>query len=366
MDDPNLSLADGFLSYDEQPSHSVTLAAFSMMSNTLSQEGFAESGIPGDVSDVSHTTALAFAAWYTKQQQDGYTYRLPTEQEWEYVRKLKLATAEDVDSISFSQREHITDWHNVYPDPPLVSSAASPSSYTGPANGILKVVRDGSSASPTTRYALPAGATHAAIGFPVTATTFRLVKVRKAAAGAETSEAGAQTREASYSPGSFSQVGIIPTGVVSATADGAKWEPVDVSKLGPPANVPLCDVRMVLPVPPDSEVEGTASLTGLDPATMYHSHSPGLEVMKNGDVLAVWFTSAAGHGEPGIEASINSRMVQARYIVSSSSSSSSTCISSIVLLTCHMDPNIKHHVVCTTMYAVTTICTTLYALRCMH
>ena len=39
--------------------------------------------------------------------------------------------------------------------------------------------------------------------------------------------------------------------------------------------IPLFDVRMVLPVPPDSETEGTASLAGLDPATMYHSHSPG-------------------------------------------------------------------------------------------
>merc|ERR1711871_1258014 len=46
---------------------------------------------------------------------------------------------------------------------------------------------------------------------------------------------------------------------------------------------------------------------------MFHNHSPGLEVLKNGDVLAVWFSSAAsGAGEPGKESGINSRMVQAR------------------------------------------------------
>ena len=41
MDDPNLTLADGYLSYDEQPSHLVTLGAFNIMSNTVSQEDFA-------------------------------------------------------------------------------------------------------------------------------------------------------------------------------------------------------------------------------------------------------------------------------------------------------------------------------------
>jgi hypothetical protein len=45
-----------------------------------------------------------------------------------------------------------------------------------------------------------------------------------------------------------------------------------------------------------------------------HNHSPGFEVLPNGDVLAVWFSSSVGvsGGEPGIEGSINSRMVQAR------------------------------------------------------
>jgi hypothetical protein len=89
---------------------------------------------------------------------------------------------------------------------------------------------------------------------------------------------------------------------------------VDVASLGPDMQKPLFNVRMVLPIPPDSEKAGTASLTGLDPATLWHNHSPGFEVLPNGDVLAVWFSSSAGSetGEPGSEGSINSRMVQAR------------------------------------------------------
>jgi hypothetical protein len=314
MDDPNLAMEDGFLSYDEQPSHSVHLGPFSIMSDTLSEHDFSQSGLIGPVGDVSHSTAQAFAEWYTEQQHDGaYVYRLPTEQEWEYVRKMKLAKVEQIKSISFGQREHIMDWHGVYPNPPSPSSEASPSSYAGPSTGILKVVRDGSGKSPTTRHSLPPNATHAAFGPVVPPTTFRLVRAKRPAEGAA-------TNSHSHSTGSLSQVGIIPNGVVSVVKAGTSATEnamtpaadVDISKLGPPENVPLFDVRMVLPVPPDSETEGTASLAGLDPATMYHSHSPGLEVMKNGDVLAIWFSSAAGHGELGNEYSINTRMVQAR------------------------------------------------------
>ena len=40
-----------------------------------------------------------------------------------------------------------------------------------------------------------------------------------------------------------------------------------------------------------------------------------MEILANGDVLAVWFSSAVGpgSGEPGDESSINARMVQARF-----------------------------------------------------
>ena len=65
------------------------------------------------------------------------------------------------------------------------------------------------------------------------------------------------------------QVGIVP-----GTATAASGEAVDVAALGPDPQQPLFSVRMVLPIPPDSETDGTASLTGLDPATMWHSHSP--------------------------------------------------------------------------------------------
>ena len=207
MGDPGLSLVDGYFSYDEQPVHSVTLGAFSIMSNTVSQSDFARSGLIGDVSDVSHSTSVAFAEWYTQQQKDtSYLYRLalPTEQEWEYVRKLGIPT------VIFGPREHILDWHNVYPDPPLQSSAIS--SYAGPTTGILKVVRDGSNKSTTTRYSVPVGATHEAFGSRVPSTTFRLVEARATSGGTNDN-----ANVPPHSHPSFSQIGIIPVGLVTAT-----------------------------------------------------------------------------------------------------------------------------------------------------
>lgn len=85
MDDPKLELKDGFLSYDEMPPHHVTMRPFSIMSETVSAADFTKSGLPGSVADASHETATAYAAWLSAQPGQ-YSYRLPTEAEWEVAR----------------------------------------------------------------------------------------------------------------------------------------------------------------------------------------------------------------------------------------------------------------------------------------
>lgn len=185
-------------------------------------------------------------------------------------------------------------------------------------SGLMKVVRNGTSASPTTRYSVTVGGTHAAFGDVHKPCGFRLVKEVVApaskTAGPSNNHGAAEMSPAPPPP--LSQIGIVPTGIVTVTtanpassigggsistssgsSGGGGGSSIDVSKLGPSSTAPLFNVRMVLPVPPDSEFEGTATLTGLEPATMFHSHSPGLEVLNNGDVLAVWFTSAGGGQE---------------------------------------------------------------------
>lgn len=144
--------------------------------------------------------------------------------------------------------------------------------------------------------------THAAYGDVHKPCGFRLVKE---ATPAETvAENGASAPGlAPAPPPPLSQIGIVPSGVVEVVSASSPLSSsrgdssgatirsssnvksggtVDVSKLGPSNSAPLFNVRMVMPVPPDSEVDGVATLTGLEASTMFHNHSPGLEVMKNG------------------------------------------------------------------------------------
>jgi hypothetical protein len=63
---------------------------------------------------------------------------------------------------------------------------------------------------------------------------------------------------------------------------------------GPDPKVPHFAVRFAMPLPPDNDRKFNAALLGLDPAVVDHNHSPGFEIMPNGDALAVWFSGANG------------------------------------------------------------------------
>ena len=148
MDDPKLQLTDGFLSYDEMPVQTLALPPFTIMSETVSASDFAKAGLGGSVADVSHETAAAYAAWRSAQD-PAHSYRLPTAAEWEAARRCqqaagegaKICTSATAKALRFGLREHVLDWHGVYPNPP--DPAGAP--LAGPAAGILKVVRDGKS-----------------------------------------------------------------------------------------------------------------------------------------------------------------------------------------------------------------------------
>ena len=76
---------------------------------------------------------------------------------------------------------------------------------------------------------------------------------------------------------------------------------------GPDASKPYFNVRFAMPVPPDNDMHLNGPLVGIDAAVADHHHSPGFEVMPNGDVLAVWFS-----GPGGREYGPDLRVVQAR------------------------------------------------------
>jgi hypothetical protein len=80
--------------------------------------------------------------------------------------------------------------------------------------------------------------------------------------------------------------------------------------LGPDSKSPYFTVRFALPIPPDNDTNLTGALTGLDPQVWAHNHSPGLEVLPNGDVLAIYFSARNSSGTN--ESAASARFVQAR------------------------------------------------------
>jgi hypothetical protein len=62
-------------------------------------------------------------------------------------------------------------------------------------------------------------------------------------------------------------------------------------QLGAAADRPYFKRRPILPIPPENVKAEASRAAGLPEGLLGHNHSPGLEVMPNGDLLAVYFTS---------------------------------------------------------------------------
>jgi len=69
------------------------------------------------------------------------------------------------------------------------------------------------------------------------------------------------------------------------------------ARRGPNPKIPYFTVRFALPVPPENATNNLAALTGMDPQVFTHNHSPGFEILPNGDALAVYFSTPPGKAE---------------------------------------------------------------------
>ena len=80
------------------------------------------------------------------------------------------------------------------------------------------------------------------------------------------------------------------------------------AQFGPDAKKPYFTVRFAMPIPPSNTTNFSAVLTGMDTNVFTHNHSPGFEILPNGDALAVYFSTPPGKAEADVATSF----VQAR------------------------------------------------------
>lgn len=99
--------------------------------------------------------------------------------------------------------------------------------------------------------------------------------------------------------------GVVPPFTQSAIKQGAQ-----PALQGPDPTVPYFTVRFALPVPPENDTNSAGALAGVAADVLAHNHSPGFEILPDGDALAVWFSAKDSRGAS--ENANTTRFVQAR------------------------------------------------------
>jgi hypothetical protein len=97
------------------------------------------------------------------------------------------------------------------------------------------------------------------------------------------------------------------SGAIPFTQSAVK-QSADAAKFGPNPKNPYFNVRFAMSIPPENLTNNFAAATGMDPQVFTHNHSPGFEVLPNGDCLAIYFSTPPGKAESDISTSF----VQAR------------------------------------------------------
>ena len=76
---------------------------------------------------------------------------------------------------------------------------------------------------------------------------------------------------------------------------------IDIAKQGPNEEKPFFIVREALPIPAAYTPTEQGKIVGLDEGVFVHAHSPGFEVLTNGDALAIYFSTPQGLTENDTE-----------------------------------------------------------------
>ena len=261
--------------FDEQPVHHVTIShPFYLSQTPVTVEQFRQfkpdallnDKYAPDAAGMSWYDAEAFCAWLSRKE--GKTYRLPTEAEWEYACR-----RDPQKMLGF--RQWCYDWYSRY----LLGDQTDP---VGSPEGLCKVVRGGPLDEPS-KYS--------------NAQDYRQPSSRE---GLAPDFAPYRDGFDPAHPYGLHGVGfrIVQADLPSTPERLAAIYPLRavhqltaLATIGPDPNKPYFRKRRMLWMPPDDASDEAIRHAGLDPSLRNHNHSPAMEVMPNGDVLMVMYTS---------------------------------------------------------------------------
>jgi formylglycine-generating enzyme required for sulfatase activity len=282
--------------WDESPRHQVKISSPFLISETeVTAEQFRKFKPSAQLNDkyapfaagVSWNDAVAFCAWLSRQE--GRSYRLPTEAEWEFAARAGRddGTAWETKSDAVNPWglrqlysgpvEWCADWYGEYNASPQRDPA-------GRATGLVKVVRGGYLDTPEkfkpTDYLRPSNR-----------------------AGAPPNFAPISDREPNPQKYGVHRIGfrvvlappvttaLQPADLPFATQGVKLATPPDVTR-GPDLAKPYLRRRPMLPLPLEGKLEYVREhRAGLHPSFRHHNHSPGFAVLPNGDALLVIYSS---------------------------------------------------------------------------
>jgi formylglycine-generating enzyme required for sulfatase activity len=260
---------------------------------------------------LSWHDAAAFTEWLSRRE--GKPYRLPTEAEWEYVAR---AGSGDVQSQAKDQpekqntwgvknmlagaREWCLDWFGEYP-------AGKQTDPVGPESGSVKIVRGGSLDLDERNFLkIDFNRAQARLAMPPSFGHSAKPKIPNDSTEEERlarAEARAEDLPGHHAIGFRVVQGALPRTVflpyeAPFVQQGVK-QATEIVSVGPDMSRPYFRKRYLLPTPLENSPNEAIDALAMHPSFRRHCHSPGLEVLPNGDVLLVIYTSYREY-EPGV------------------------------------------------------------------
>jgi formylglycine-generating enzyme required for sulfatase activity len=282
--------------WDEQPVHRVTITAPFLIGETeVTAEQFKlfkpdaplNPAYAPYAAGVSWHDAVGFCEWLSKKE--GKPYRLPTEAEWEYAAragrpdgtawelKPDAANPFGLRNLFSGPVEWCADWYGEYDFGPDKDPA-------GYADGLTKVVRGGYLDMPEkfkpTDYLRPSNRAGAAPNFAPYS-------------GGESNPQGYGLHRIGFRVVQAAPVATAGKPMVAPyVTQGVKLTTATEAARGPDPTKPYFRRRPLLPMPLEGDMNYVKEhRAGLHPSFRHHNHSPGFEVLPNGDALLVIYTS---------------------------------------------------------------------------